>query len=165
MTLVVAYVGIGSNVGEPVERVTRARDGLTRLPQTTLRRCSSFYRNPPMGPVEQPHFINAVAEIVTGMGARRLLGFLQEIETAHGRVRERHWGPRTLDLDLLLYGDHLQDDPELTLPHPGIATRAFVLVPLAEIAPTVTVPGLGTAQELRDALPPASVAALERIPL
>ena len=150
---VVAYVGIGSNLGDPVERVRRALDGLARLPRTTLRQFSSFYRNPPMGPAEQPHFVNAVAELETALDAVRLLGFLQEIETAHGRLRQRHWGPRTLDLDL-----------ELTLPHPGIATRAFVLVPLAEIAATVDVPALGTARELRDALPPREIAVLERIP-
>ena len=161
---VVAYVGIGSNLGDPVERVRRALDGLARLPRTTLRQFSSFYRNPPMGPAEQPHFVNAVAELETALDAVRLLGFLQEIETAHGRLRQRHWGPRTLDLDLLLYGDEQRDDPELTLPHPGIATRAFVLVPLAEIAATVDVPALGTARELRDALPPREIAVLERIP-
>lgn len=163
MPQIVAYVGLGSNLGDPVDRLRRALDSLGCLPRTVLRRFSSFYRNPPMGPAEQPHFINAVAEIGTGLDAWRLLTSLQAIETASGRVREIHWGPRTLDLDLLLYGAEQRDDPQLTLPHPGIATRAFVLVPLAEIAATVVVPGLGTAESLRDALPPAAVSALERV--
>ena len=163
MRPVVAYVGIGSNLGEPVEHVARALEGLGRLPRTTLRRASSLYRNPPMGPAGQPDFVNAVAELATALGARQLLAFLQDIEDAHGRVRETHWGSRTLDLDLLLYGDARLDEPDLTVPHPGIAGRAFVLVPLAEIAPEARVPGLGTARALRDALPADALAAMAPI--
>jgi 2-amino-4-hydroxy-6-hydroxymethyldihydropteridine diphosphokinase len=163
MPQVIAYVGMGGNLDDPVARIGRALDDLDRLPRTVLCRVSSFYRNPPMGPAEQPHFVNAVAEIETGLDASRLLNGLQAIETASGRVRGLRWGPRTLDLDLLLYGAEQSDDPQLTLPHPGVAKRAFVLVPLAEIAATVVVPGLGAAAALRDALPLADISSLERI--
>lgn len=157
------YVGIGSNIDGPQERILRAVDSLDRLPTTRVVSVSQLYLNPPMGPADQPHYVNAVARLQTRMEPRRLLGFLQEIEAANGRARDRHWGPRTLDLDILTYGDLETDDPELTLPHPGIADRAFVLVPWAEIAPDLLIPGLGRVSDLRDALPAAALQALDPV--
>lgn len=163
MVLVEAYIGIGSNIDGPGERARRAAEALDGLPQTRLSALSPFYLNPPMGPAEQPHYVNAVAHVTTGLEARRLLDLLLEIEAAHGRVRQQHWGPRTLDLDLLVYGESVSDDPELRLPHPGIAERAFVLVPLADIAPGLMVPGLGRVADLKAMLPESAVGALMKM--
>ena len=157
---VVAYVGIGSNVDGPEERVKRAAAVLDRLPKTRLSKLSPLYLNPPMGPAEQPHYVNAVAALRTELEPRALLDLLHEIEAANGRIRQQHWGPRTLDLDLLLHGDVVSDDPDLILPHPGLADRAFVLVPLADIAPDLQVVGLGTVSELKSALPADAVESL-----
>ena len=104
-----------------------------------------------------------MAALDTEIGAERLLDLLQEMEAAHGRLRETHWGPRTLDLDLLVYGDRESDDPRLTLPHPGVGERAFVLVPLVEIAPDLDIPGLGPVAALCDALPERARRALTKL--
>lgn len=165
MTQVEAYIGIGSNIDGPAERVRRAADALGRLPQTQLKALSAFYLNPPMGPAEQPHYVNAAARVSTGLEARHLLDLLHEIEAAHGRLRQQHWGPRTLDLDLLVHGDTLSDDPELMLPHPGIAERAFVLIPLRDIAPDLRIPGLGRVVDLAAMLPEAAVGGLMELAL
>ena len=116
-----------------------------------------------MGPADQPHYLNGVAALETTLPVRDLFGRMQAIESEHGRRRDRRWGARTLDLDLLAYGDLRLDDPDLVLPHPGLAERAFVLVPLAEIAPDAVIPGLGLVQALRDALNPASRQVMERV--
>lgn len=158
-----AYVGVGSNLDGPADQVRRALDALARLPATSLRAVSSLYRNPPMGPPDQPHYVNAVAELDTELDAAGLLASLHAIEAAQGRLRERRWGARTLDLDLLLLGDQRSDTPGLRLPHPGVANRAFVLVPLAEIAPDLEIPGLGAVTELCSALPPRARTGLERV--
>ena len=113
-----------------------------------------------MGPQDQPDYINAVAGVETALSAEALLEGLQAIEQAHARVRTGHWGPRTLDLDILLYGDDTIERPQLTVPHPGIVERNFVLVPLSELAPRLSVPGLGVVQDLRDA---AGDEGLERV--
>lgn len=160
---VVAYIGIGSNIDGPTERVRRAAEALERLPRTRVTALSPLYLNPPMGPAEQPHYVNAVAAVSTELEPRRLLDLLHGIEAAHGRVRQRHWGPRTLDLDLLVYGDEVSDDPELTLPHPGLGERAFVLVPLADIAPDLEVEGLGPVSALLSGVPVADVESLLKI--
>ncbi len=138
-----AYVALGSNEGGPAEQVRRAFDALAALPDTRLVARSRLWRTPPFGPVEQPDFINAVAGLLTQLAPHALLEALRRIETAQGRVRDVRWGPRTLDLDLLVHGAARIDDATLTVPHPGIAERAFVLYPLAEVAPALDVPGAG----------------------
>ena len=138
-----AYVALGSNEGEPRQQVMRAFDELASLPDTRLVSRSRLYRTPPFGPVAQADFINAVAGLLTQLSPHALLAQLRRIESAHGRVRTVRWGPRTLDLDLLVQGTARIADDELTLPHPGIAERAFVLYPLADLAPSLEVPGVG----------------------
>lgn len=138
------YVGIGSNLGEPVKQVLRARDALAALPKTRLVALSPLYRNPAVGPGEQPDYVNAVAAIETGLEPRDLLNALLAIEAEQGRVRgPERWQPRILDLDLLVHGNRVIDEDGLTVPHPHIHERAFVLRPLADIAPDLDVPGLG----------------------
>jgi 2-amino-4-hydroxy-6-hydroxymethyldihydropteridine diphosphokinase len=137
-----AYVGLGSNLDEPVAQVQRAFAALEALPQTRLVARSSLYRSPPMGPPDQPDYVNAVAALLTALPAADLLAALQSIEDAQGRRRDGpRWGPRTLDLDLLLYGELAVNSDRLVLPHPGLAERAFVLVPLLEVAPGLRIPG------------------------
>jgi len=144
-----AYIGLGSNLDDPAAQVRRALDALVRLPDSRLHSHSSLYHSAPLGPADQPDYVNAVAALDTDLDAHALLHALQAIETAQGRVRgDQRWGPRTLDLDLLLYGDAVIDDAELTVPHPGLPVRAFVLYPLMEIVPGLTVPGRGSLQEL-----------------
>jgi 2-amino-4-hydroxy-6-hydroxymethyldihydropteridine diphosphokinase len=143
-----AYVGIGSNLGESVAQVRAAFETLGTLPHTQLIACSRLYRTRPFGPVAQGDFINAVAGLLTRMSATDLLQALRGIEQAAGRVRAERWGPRTLDLDLLVFGAERIASGELTVPHPGIAERGFVLAPLHDIAPTLHVPGLGRVESL-----------------
>ncbi len=145
-----ACIGVGSNQDGPVEQVGRALDALANLPQTRLIYTSSLYRNPPMGPVEQPVFINAAAVILTQLSARELLTCLQTLEAAHGRVHGEgpRWGPRCIDLDILTFGSRQIDEPDLVIPHPGILHRNFVLFPLLEICPDMMVPGRGAVRWL-----------------
>jgi 2-amino-4-hydroxy-6-hydroxymethyldihydropteridine diphosphokinase len=131
----IAYVGIGSNLQDPRAHVLTAFHELDRLPHTRVVKKSSLYRSAPVGHVAQPDFVNAVAQLETGLPAERLLGELQDVETRHGRERSFPNAPRTLDLDLLLYGEARIDLPALTIPHPRMHERAFVLKPLLEIAP------------------------------
>ncbi|MCA9018222.1 MAG: 2-amino-4-hydroxy-6-hydroxymethyldihydropteridine diphosphokinase, partial [Planctomycetaceae bacterium] len=140
--LVTAYIGLGSNLDDPMQQVLTACDELKQLSESSLLVCSSLYRSPPMGPTDQPDYINAVAAVETTLEPHKLLAQLQAIEHRHGRVRERRWGARTLDMDLLIYGDQILSDATLILPHPGLAERAFVLYPLQEIARSLIVPGL-----------------------
>lgn len=159
---VTAYVGIGSNLDGPAAHVAGAYEDLSRLPDTRVIARSPLYKSPPMGPQGQPDFINAVAALQTGLGAGMLMQALLSIETQHGRRRDgTRWGPRNLDLDLLLYGDTVSDAPELVLPHPGMHERAFVLYPLADIAPGLVIPGLGAVEELRARHPDARVVRVE----
>lgn len=145
---VTAFIGLGSNLDDPPARIRRALQALAALPGTRLVRQSSLYRNPPSGYRDQPDFVNAVAQIETSLEPRELLGELLAIERAHGRVRDLPNGPRTLDLDLLLYGERALREPGLTIPHPRMLGRAFVLTPLAEIAPDTVVPGGGPVSNL-----------------
>jgi 2-amino-4-hydroxy-6-hydroxymethyldihydropteridine diphosphokinase len=140
-----AYVALGSNLGDSAGELRRACAALARLPVTQLVAVSGFYRNPPFGVVDQPDFVNAVAGLLTQLAPRELLAALKGIELAQGRDRSTasRWGPRVLDLDLLLHGRARISDEGLTLPHPGIAERNFVLFPLLEIAPGLDVPGHG----------------------
>lgn len=136
---VTAYVGIGANLGDAPAAVRTAFDALAALPSTTLVRRSSLYRSAPVG-TDGPEYFNAVAAIITSLAPLELLTALQQIETAAGRTRPWRWAPRTLDLDLLFYGEEQLDLPALTVPHPRMFERAFVLLPLAEIAPAMVSP-------------------------
>ncbi len=149
MTVAVsAYVGLGSNLESPRRQIASALDALAALPGTAVQSCSSLYRTAPVGYAGQPDFVNAVVCLQTALGPRQLLDALLEIECEQGRTRSVRNGPRTLDLDLLLHGDVRVDEPGLQVPHPRLAERAFVLVPLAEIAPALVLPDGGTVSEL-----------------
>jgi 2-amino-4-hydroxy-6-hydroxymethyldihydropteridine diphosphokinase len=143
-----AFVGLGGNVGEPTRHLEQAFDALDRLPRTKLVRRSSLFRSAPLGYADQPEFVNAVAELETELPAPQLLAELHAIENEHGRSRSFPNAPRTLDLDLLLFGSALIDAPGLTVPHPRMHERAFVLEPLVEIAPLTMIPGRGPAMDL-----------------
>ena len=143
-----AYVALGSNLGDPVAQLRTGARALGELPGSRLVRGSSLYRSAPVGLADQPDFINAVCEIDTSLMARDLIQALLAIETANGRVRSVPGGPRTLDLDLLLYGELVCQETGLTLPHPRLHERAFVLYPLAEIAPGLGIPGHGRVEAL-----------------
>ncbi|MDX1516612.1 MAG: 2-amino-4-hydroxy-6-hydroxymethyldihydropteridine diphosphokinase [Woeseiaceae bacterium] len=139
-----AYVGIGSNLDGPAQQVEAAIGQLAELPRSRLIAYSGLYRSSPLGGIEQPDFVNAVAALLTRLTAPELLAGLQSIEAERGRQRgEQRWGPRIIDLDLLVFGRDVIDDDALTVPHPGIAERNFVLLPLRELAPDLTIPGLG----------------------
>jgi 2-amino-4-hydroxy-6-hydroxymethyldihydropteridine diphosphokinase len=155
------FIGIGANLDDPEVQVRTALRELDGVPGTRLAAGSSLYRNPPMGPPDQPDYVNAVAMLETALEPEPLLDALLAIEAAHGRERGRRWGERVLDLDLLLYGDRRVDTPRLTVPHPGIAERRFVLEPLAELDPQLRVPGLGSVGELLAACPATP---MERLP-
>ncbi|MCK0537967.1 2-amino-4-hydroxy-6-hydroxymethyldihydropteridine diphosphokinase [Alcanivorax quisquiliarum] len=135
-----AYIGLGSNLADPVAQVRAALRALTALPHSRLAGQSPLYRSAPVGPQDQPDFINAVAALDTSLPPLALLDALQALEQAAGRERLRPWGERTLDLDLLLYGDQHIATPRLTVPHPHLHERAFVLVPLAALAPDLRLP-------------------------
>ncbi len=155
---VTAYVGLGSNLDDPAAQIARAIDALEVLPDCCLRAVSSFYRNPPMGPQDQPDYVNAVVALDTRLAPRALLDAMQVIERSQGRDRNgQRWGPRTIDLDLLVYGDTVLDEDHLKVPHAGIAARAFVLVPLAEIALELSIPGQAALAILLAAVDRASV--------
>jgi 2-amino-4-hydroxy-6-hydroxymethyldihydropteridine diphosphokinase len=147
-SLITAYIALGSNLGDPAAQIRRAMQALAAMPETRLVRQSSLYRNPPAGYLDQPEFVNAVARIETRLAPRDLLEQLLAIERAHGRARDFPNGPRTLDLDILLYGERTVREPGLTIPHPRMLERAFVLVPLAEIAPETVAPGGGRIADL-----------------
>jgi 2-amino-4-hydroxy-6-hydroxymethyldihydropteridine diphosphokinase len=132
---VIAYVGLGANLGDPVRQLQEALERLTSAEEVEVTRVSTFYRNPPLGPENQPWYVNAVARVRTRLGPEELLHLLQQIETAMGRVRGERWGPRRIDLDLLLYNGEVIFTPDLVVPHPEMQHRVFVLAPLAEIAP------------------------------
>ena len=139
-----AYIGLGSNLDDPRTQLEVAMFRLGELPETELGMRSSVYRSAPYGGVEQPDFVNAVVMIVTRLPALVLLDQLLDLERELGRRRDgSRWGPRVIDLDLLIYGDAIINKERLTVPHPGIAERNFVLLPLREVAPDLVVPGLG----------------------
>ncbi len=144
---VIATLGLGANLDDPAAQVNAAIAELDRLPGTRLVARSSLVASSPVGYVDQPDFINAVAQVETALAPRALLNALLELEQRHGRVRSFHNAPRTLDLDLLLYGDARFHEDGLTLPHPRMTERAFVLLPLLEIAPHIVIPGLGRAAD------------------
>jgi 2-amino-4-hydroxy-6-hydroxymethyldihydropteridine diphosphokinase len=139
-----AYVALGANIGDPTATVLAAFAALANLTDSRVVHTSSLYRTAPVGLINQPDFINAVAMLETGLAPEELLDALFDLEARFGRVRRDRNGPRTLDLDLLLYDNIELDLPRLTLPHPRLHLRAFVLHPLAEIAPDLAIPGRGS---------------------
>ena len=150
MDEVVAYIGIGSNLDGPERQVQSAIEVLARLPESRVTGVSRLYRTLPWGMTEQPSFVNAAVALRTRLSARALLDGLLAIERARGRRRNGpRWGPRVLDLDILLYGERSFDEDGLRIPHPRIAERAFVLMPLADLDPDLVVPGHGRVRELR----------------
>ena len=165
MTAVVAAcIGLGGNVGAAEATLAAAARSLDDLPRTRLVRMSRFYRTPAWGLREQPDFINGVALVDTALTPRDLLDALLELERRFGRVRAEdgsdRWGPRTLDLDILLYGDGVVDEPGLHIPHPRLHERAFALVPLLEVVPDAVIPGVGDARRMLAALETGGIEAL-----
>jgi 2-amino-4-hydroxy-6-hydroxymethyldihydropteridine diphosphokinase len=144
-----AYVGIGSNLDDPAAQVSAAIERLAGIRLTQRVLVSHRYRTAPFGVTDQPEFVNAAAGLITQLDAQDLLDELRAIESAMGRARREKWGPRVIDLDLLVFGCERREDANLTLPHPGIVERNFVLYPLAEIAPDLEVPGVGRVTELK----------------
>ncbi len=159
-----ACIALGANIGEPLRQIEAGFNALSVLPDTRLLVRSSLYRSAPVGYADQPDFINAVAIIETSLAPHALLDALLTIERVNGRVREFPNAPRTLDLDIVLYGDSVVHDPGLTIPHARMLERAFVMVPLAEVAPDMRVPGRGSVRDLAARVDAASVAQLQRIP-
>ena len=145
-----AYVGVGSNISDPRRQVELAIERLATLPRSRRVLVSRLYRSRPFGPIAQPDFVNAAVGVLTQLSAHELLQKLRALESASGRpaARER-WGPRVLDLDLLVFACERRADPTLILPHPGIVERNFVLYPLSDIAPDLELPGLGRVTELK----------------
>lgn len=148
-----AFVGLGSNLGaglaSPADRIEAAFADLDRIAMSRVVKRSALYANPPFGPVAQPEFVNAAVLLQTELSARALLEELRLIEKQHGRVRDgSRWGPRSLDLDILVYGNAVLDEPDLHVPHRGLPERNFVLYPLNDLDPDLVVPGLGALREL-----------------
>ncbi len=165
MRSIAAYVGLGSNLDNPAQQVQSAVEALRRDQDMAVTACSRLYRNPPMGPQDQPEYVNAVVAMTTTLAARVLLERLQAIESQLGRSRDgQRWGPRIIDLDLLVYGEAIIDEAGLHVPHRGIAERAFVLVPLAEIAPNLDIPGRGAIAALLGAIDASAVVPLAEPP-
>jgi 2-amino-4-hydroxy-6-hydroxymethyldihydropteridine diphosphokinase len=150
-----AYIGVGSNLHDPRSQVLAACERLAQLPRTRIVLISRLYASPPFGPVAQPDFVNAAAGALTQLDPSALLDGLRAVEAAMGRPSQRErWGPRIIDLDLLCYGRERRSHEALTLPHPGIVERNFVLYPLAEIAADLDLPGLGRVAELKGRVTP-----------
>ncbi|NOX42261.1 MAG: 2-amino-4-hydroxy-6-hydroxymethyldihydropteridine diphosphokinase [Gammaproteobacteria bacterium] len=150
--MVNAYLGLGSNMANPLRQVCLAIDEIAHIQHSSLLACSNIYKSSPMETIDniqQDDYINAVILIKTQLDPNTLLNELNNIEKKHNRVRsEQHWGPRTLDLDILLFGDQVIESEELTIPHPGISERDFVLIPLADIDPALSIPNLGKLSNL-----------------
>ncbi|NJD04975.1 MAG: 2-amino-4-hydroxy-6-hydroxymethyldihydropteridine diphosphokinase [Methylococcaceae bacterium] len=159
----IAYIGLGANLADPVSQLQTACAAIAALPGVRVLGCSPFYRSSPLGPADQPDYVNAVMAVETDDAPLDFLRQLQAIETQQGRVRSgNRWGPRTLDLDLLLYGDQVIATAELTVPHPGLSQREFVLYPLRDVAPAdLVVPGVGRLADLIAGCPLRGLAALE----
>jgi 2-amino-4-hydroxy-6-hydroxymethyldihydropteridine diphosphokinase len=145
-----AYVAMGSNLGGPEQRVREAFERIRQLPHTRLEARSRLYLSKPLGPQDQPNFVNAAAGLLTQHSARTLLDLLLSIERAMGRDRGERWGPRVIDLDLIWIAGEPIAEPGLCVPHPAVSERNFVLYPLADIAPTLKIPGVGRIAELVD---------------
>ncbi len=146
--MIKAYIGLGSNLDDPQSQLKKAIIAMEMVPSTSVVKTSSFYRSKPVGPQDQPDYINAVVELDTELSASVLLDYLQAIENEQGRERKIKWGARTLDLDILLFGDEIINDGRLQVPHVEMQNRGFVLLPLNEILPDCTIPGVGTVSSL-----------------
>jgi 2-amino-4-hydroxy-6-hydroxymethyldihydropteridine diphosphokinase len=160
MGVAIAYVALGSNLSDPAMQVRNALIELGRIEATQLIAHSRLFRSPPWGKPGQPEFVNAVARLRTSLEPRALLNAMLAIEAAAGRIRMERWGPRILDLDLLLFADRIIDEPGLHVPHPRLSERAFVLLPLADIAPTLQIDGMGSVAELAGKVDCSGVEAL-----
>ncbi|MCX4189493.1 2-amino-4-hydroxy-6-hydroxymethyldihydropteridine diphosphokinase [Methylophaga sp. OBS3] len=158
-----AYIGLGSNLAEPVKQVQSAIADLQSIPSTSLIKASSLYSSAPMGPQDQPDYVNAVALLETELSAHALLDALQAIEQQHGRERKRHWGERTLDLDILLFGEEMIEDERLVVPHIGLHEREFVVYPLMEIAGDITIPGKDSLKAIAAKCPRGALEKLEQL--
>ena len=159
---VTAFIGLGANLGDPAAAIGDACDALAALPDTRLTACSPLYRSAPVGVSGQPDYINAVARLETRLAPEALLEALLRIEAGAGRTREFHMAPRTLDMDLLLHGETRIDTPTLHLPHPRMHLRAFVLRPLADLAPELMIPGVGRVADLLPAVADQAIEPLNR---
>lgn len=137
----VAFIGLGSNLNNPVSQVELAITNLAKLPKTQLLKSSSLYFSKPQGPQDQPDFVNAVAKVETGLSAQELLTALQEQEQSHGKKKIREWGERIIDLDILLFGEQVIKTANLQIPHPQLSLRDFVLIPLQQVEPSLSIPG------------------------
>ena len=158
------FIGLGSNLDDPLLQLNKAIEQLKQLKTLTFIKASSFYRSPPMGPQDQPDYINAVVEVTTELTAEKLLDQLQQIENEQGRVRSQHWGARTLDLDILLFGNEVINTERLIVPHCGISQRNFVLYPLSELVDSsFEIPKLGKISELLAACPMTGLTRLSEI--
>lgn len=155
-----AWLGLGSNLDSPLQQLHLALEALNQLPGTRLRDASPIYQSSPVGPVDQPDFLNMAARLETDLEPLALLDELQSIENIQGRVREQAWGPRLIDLDLLLFGDEVIDFPRLTVPHPELANRDFVLQPLLDLDPELALPDGTTIKDLRERCPDNGLARL-----
>ena len=156
-----AYVAIGSNIGSPRERVLEAMQRLSALSTADTLLRSHLYLSRPMGPQDQPDFVNAAAGLLTQSTPQELLAQLLDIERNMGRIQRERWGPRVIDLDLVWMVDAMVDEPGLKVPHPGVSTRNFVLYPLADIAPTMKIPGMGTVLDLKRSVGGDGISVLE----
>jgi len=156
-----AYVALGANLDEPRDRVIEALGRIALLPQTRVELRSRLYLTHPMGPQDQPPYVNAVTGVLTRLGARELLDALLGVERSMGRRREARWGPRIIDLDLIWMTGTPIHEPGLDLPHPGVSMRNFVLYPLFDIAPTLTIPGLGRVSDLAAAVDGGGIAVID----
>jgi 2-amino-4-hydroxy-6-hydroxymethyldihydropteridine diphosphokinase len=150
--MTIVYIGLGSNLGgdfaSPKQNITSAINSLAKIKSIQIIRISSFYESKPIGPQDQSDYINAVIKLKTNLDSTKLLNSLQTIENHHGRIRSQYWGPRTLDLDILLFGDQIIHNDRLTIPHTEICNRSFVLVPLSEIEPDCVIPEKGIVSDL-----------------
>lgn len=152
--MITVFLGIGSNLDDPLSQLKKSVESLKHVKNSKLIKVSSFYSSAPMGPQDQPDYINAVVEMTTSLSAEQLLDELQKIENKQGRVRSQRWGERTLDLDILLYGTELINTKRLTVPHIGISDRSFVLYPLSDLVDlNFDIPGLGKMSILLAACP------------
>ena len=158
-----AYIGLGSNLANPRQQLSKALYALTQLPKTTVVATSALYQSAPVGPQNQPDYLNATVALDTALEPLALLDALQAIETQQGRVRKEHWGARTLDLDILLFGSHIINTPRLTIPHPYLSQRSFVLMPLADISPDLQLPDGQLLVDLVKLCPPEGLTRLSTL--